>query len=294
MRAGYRLARARVRAYSRAVAPISLVIALALSGQDAPPADPLAAARAALAASEPGCEKAALDALQTGALDEKQTAAAWSLRAQCYLLVNDADRAERSFAAALRIDPALAPIEHEAFARAQKTAPAGALVVGAAATDAGTVEVTLSADDLGLAKGAVLLDAGEEVARMPLELGMARHRVSGLDRTDGLEARALDRYGNTIVRVAVAPAPMAAPLTAAAEPERTAANGALPTVLTYVGAGLLGAGALGMTAASVGLGMSGTHAPLEDAPLLVAGLAGSGAAFAVGAGLVVVDQGLDK
>src|SRR5687767_10999873 len=128
---------------------IALVLALGLVAS-------LDDADAALAAGNAeACGKLAQEALAQGELDEAGVVRAWLLRGRCFTLAGDADRAERSYGVALRVN-AQSVVDDDAFRRARAalpTAPAP-LAFRAAGVDAETVEVELLGDDLLLVKGA--------------------------------------------------------------------------------------------------------------------------------------------
>ena len=256
---------------------------------------PLHDAAAALVAGDAeGCTRQVQTALASGALDVPEVARAWSLRGQCFTLAGDADRAERSYAVALRIDASLASaaLVDEAFAAAWRALPSPAgLRARAAALDEDTVEIELLADDLLLAKSAVLVRADlpvpEEVARVPLEVGQAHHKVSGAGRA-GLIAVLLDQHGNALLRLPVEAGARAFVVPA---PAPLAAGKSTPTLLTTLGAAALGVGFAGVVVSGVGLSALGAGALSEGTGWLVGVGAGAGL-FVVGAGLIVVDQGL--
>jgi hypothetical protein len=253
--------------------------------QAAPPSDLLATARAALAARDPSCDKRALEALQGGALDEQGAAEAWSLRGQCALLSGDAERATRAFAAALRIWVDAPAIDDESFRRARAERLPRSLSFEVT-FDGGVLAFALLGDDLQLSKSAAIAGPDGERARVPLEVGHGVHRVSGVDPA-GAQALLFDRWGNVIARGAIVL--VAAPLGASGSSISPSPSG--PGVITYVGAGLVGVGILGLTASGVGTAIAGKDV-LDEAPLWVAGLVAGGALFVAGAGLIVVDQGL--
>lgn len=249
------------------------------------PTSALEAARAALAAAAPDCDRMALAALQTGALDEGGVAEAWILRGRCALLGNDLERAERAFAVAVRVDPAVPGVDHDTFRRARAAALPASLSF-AARRGGDVVSLELLSDDRQLAHSACIVDGAQERARVPLEVGRASQTVT-VAATAMLEARLLDRHGNVLLRQPVTAAP-AAPAEA---PPSTPPRSGGPGVVTWVGAGLLGAGMIGMTAASVAVASTGATV-LDEAPILVAAVGAGAAVFLVGAGLVVLDQGL--
>ncbi len=248
----------------------------------------LNAAQTALLASQPECRALALAALQLGVLSPRQTAQAWLLSGGCDVVMNDADRAQRSFAVALRIDPTSeAPTQRstEAFARAQHALPAHGLVLRAERSG-DALKLTLVDDDLQLAQSASVLLDDQVIGHVPLEVGHASHKISGLDvaQSDALAVTLNDRYGNALVRIAVVDAPPAAAVPTS--PRTT------PSIITYVGAGVLTAGILAMVASGVGIGVAGSDF-LSTQPLLVVGVLVGAAAFVGGGALVVVDQGFD-
>lgn len=277
------------------------MIALALLLATAPLDD----AAAALAAGDAGaCGENVRLALESGALDVAQVARAWTLRGQCFTLAGDGDRAERSYAVALRVDPGLdasrdpSLAADAAFATAKRSLPGiPGLSARVAAVDDDTIELELLGDDLLLVKGALLLRSGaegaapEEVARVPLEAGQARHKVSGVGR-QGLTAVLVDKSGNALMRLPVDPAVQRV-FAPAPAPTRTQGEtpGVAPTVLTTVGATAIGAGIVGIVASGIGLAALGPTA-LDEGTVWLVGVGASTGLFLVGAGLVVVDQGL--
>lgn len=258
----------------------------------------LVEAAAALARGDgPTCGRLAQEALQGGALPRRETAEAWLLRGKCYVLAGDLDRAERSYAVALRLEPGPVAVDDNAFAAARQALPppGAALAARAAVLDPalapGALEVELLADDLLLVRAAVVRPAagGEEVARFPLEAGKARHKVSGLEEVQAgaeLALVLLDKHGNELIEAPVeglvdGHAPRV--ITPAAGPAR-------PTVLTTLGATALGAGIVGVVASGIALASLGPTARDEDASAWLVGVGASTGLFLVGAGLVVVDQ----
>jgi hypothetical protein len=265
--------------------PVTLLFALAGSLDDA--------ATARDAGDHEACGKAVQDALATGALDVADVARAWTLRGQCFSLAGDADRAERSYAVALRLDAAANVEGDAAFALAKRTLPA---VPGLAAQvsfvdEAGTLEVELLGDDLLLVKGASIVRGADEVARVPLEVGHAKHKVSGVERGPGLVALLLDKHGNALVRLPIDPAVKKVFTPAPDKAPAAGAPGAAPTLLTTLGATAIGAGIVGVVTSGIALAALGDTA-LDEGGVWVVGVGASTGLFLVGAGLVVVDQGL--
>lgn len=247
-------------------------------------------AATALAAGEhEACGKAAQEALASGALDVTDVARAWTLRGQCFVLAGDNDRAERSYSVALRIDPRIDVAGDEAFTLAKRTLPA---VPGLAAqvsfVDDNTLEVELLGDDLLLVKSASIVRGVDEVARTPLEVGHAKHKISGLERND-LVAVLLDKNGNALMRLPVDPTvkKVFTPPPSSTSPAASAA----PTLLTTLGATAIGAGIVGVVTSGIALAALGDTA-LDEGGVWVVGVGASTGLFLVGAGLVVVDQGL--
>ncbi|OGQ18250.1 MAG: hypothetical protein A2138_03170 [Deltaproteobacteria bacterium RBG_16_71_12] len=255
-------------------------------------------ADAALRAGElERCGQLAQQAVTAGDLDERGVARAWLLRGRCYALAGDRDRAERSYAVAVRVSPD-APAwisggapegEGEPFAAALAARGADPLR-GAALAAADHVAITLVADDLVLVRSASLRHGDEEVARVTLEVGTAsRHTVAGIS-TDGLVLLLHDRHGNVLWR---------GPVTAASGTSSGATNVVVeggaparePTVLTAIGGGALALGLIGAVVCGVGASADRTTS-LEDGGLWLVGVGAATGVFLVGAGLVVVDQGL--
>lgn len=267
---------------------IALALLLAASSLDD-------AAAALLAGDADSCGLIVQETLASGALDVPDVARAWTLRGKCFTRAGDADRAERSYAVALRVDPLLDPaalIDDTAFAAARRALPSPAgLSARAAAIDDDTIELELLSDDLLLVKGALLVRDGLEVARVPLAADQARHKIGGIGR-EGLSAVLLDKYGNAMLRLPVddavqrvftpAPAPTGTP--------GLRPSGG-PTVLTTIGATAIGAGIVGVVTSGIGLAALGPAA-LDEGTVWVVGVGASTGLFLVGAGLVLVDQGL--
>jgi hypothetical protein len=259
------------------------------------------AAAALVAGDHEACGKAAQETLATGTLDVADVARAWTLRGQCFVLAGDADRAERSYGVALRILPALATDESlqapglsgdATFLLAKRSLPpVPGLAAQASFVDDDTLEVELLGDDLLLVKGASIVHGADEVARMPLEVGQAKHKVSGLERTD-LVAVLLDKYGNALLRLPIDPT-VKKVFTPAPSSSSPAAPGlgAAPTLLTTLGATAIGAGIVGVVTSGIALASLGDTA-LDEGGVWVVGVGASTGLFLVGAGLVVVDQGL--
>ena len=151
---------------------------------------PLMEAEAALRAGIHGkCIELSKEALKTGQLDERGTAHAWLVRGRCHALEHDVDRAERSYAVAVRIEPdIILPTEDPIWTRVRPegTAPATALRLVASAVVMGPadgsadgdmadmagvvvgIEVALN-DDLALGAVVRLEDAaGEEIVSAPI------------------------------------------------------------------------------------------------------------------------------
>lgn len=260
-------------------------------------AGPLDDAEAALQAGDAeGCGQAAQQALGSGVLEEAELTRAWILRGRCYALAGDRDRAERSYAVAVRASPeALAWIAggapadaDEAFAAALAARPADPLRASAR-VDGDHVELHLHADDLLLVRAASLWQGAEEVARLPLEAGSAaRHNVGGIP-LQGLSQRLHDKHGNTLWRGAVE-----VPSLAEAQKDLVVEGSAParePTVLTTVGAVGLGLGLVGAVVCGIGASAGGSTELQASGPWLV-GVGAATGVFLVGAALVVVDQGL--
>ena len=270
------------------IAPLLLVLA----------AGSLDDAEAALRAGEhERCGQLAQEALAAGDLDEQGVTRAWLMRGRCYELAGDGDRAERSYAVAVRTSPEVAtwragtvpegagaPFAAALAARGADPLRATAVVVE------DHVVITLAADDLVLVRGASLWRGDDELARVPLEAGAAAtHNVAGIP-TDGVTLRLHDKHGNVLWR-------------GAAEVAATAKGGATdvvvqggaparePTVLTAIGGGALALGLVGAVVCGIGASADRTTTFETGGPWLV-GVAAATGVFLVGAGLVVVDQGL--
>lgn len=249
----------------------------------------LADADAALTAGDAdACGKAVQDTLASGTLDVADVARAWILRGKCFTLANDLDRAERSYAVALRVDPNVVVDNDVAFTQAQKALPSvPGLAAHASFIDDDTLEVELDGDDMLLVKGAAVRRNDDEVARVPLEAGQARHKVSGIPR-DGLTAVVLDKHGNALVRFAIDPQ-----VKRVFTPAAPATIDNSPTLLTTLGATAIGAGIVGVVTSGIALAALGANATSTgDGQLWVAGVGASTGLFVLGAGMVVVDQGL--
>lgn len=253
------------------------------------------AAAAFAAGDHEACGKLAQDALATGTLDVDDVARAWTLRGKCFTLAGDTDRAERSYAVALRVTPSMnddALASDAAFTLAKRSLPPlPGLAAQALFIDDDTLEVELLGDDMLLVKGAsVVRDANgnvEEVARVPVEAGHAKHKVSGVGDRAGLSAVLLDKHGNALARFAIDPAVKRVMTPAPVRPE----TGAAPTLLTTLGATAIGAGIVGVVTSGIALASLGDTA-LDDGGVWMVGVGASTGLFLVGAGLVVVDQGL--
>jgi hypothetical protein len=260
------------------------------------------AAAALIAGDHEACGKAAQETLATGTLDVADVARAWTLRGQCFVLAGDADRAERSYGVALRVLPALATDEalqapglsgDATFLLAKRSLPAvPGLAAQATFIEEDTLEVELLGDDLLLVKGASIAHGADEVARMPLEVGQAKHKVTGLERNDrsGLVAVLLDKHGNALMRLPIDPT-VKKVFTPAPSSSSSSTPGAAPTLLTTLGATAIGAGIVGVVTSGIALASLGDTARAEGG-VWVVGVGASTGLFLVGAGLVVVDQGL--
>ncbi|MBI1944923.1 MAG: tetratricopeptide repeat protein [Deltaproteobacteria bacterium] len=269
---------------------ISLLVLLAAGSLDD--------ADAALRAGEhERCGQLAQEALTAGDLDEHELARAWLLRGRCYELQGDRDRAERSYAVAMRVSPDVpawisggAPnSEGDAFAAALAARGADPLR-GRAVVTADHVEVTLVADDLVLVRAASLRHGDDEVARVPLEVGpSSTHTIAGI-ATDGLTLVLHDRHGNVLWR---------GPVTGASDASSGAKNVVIeggaparePTVLTAIGGGALALGLIGAVVCGIGASADRSTSFEQGGPWLV-GVGAATGVFLVGAGLVVIDQGL--
>lgn len=268
------------------VARLASTAAVAEPAAPAPATSPLDAAEAALAAGDfETCGKQAHAALQRGGLDVDGTVHAWVLRARCFSLGGDVDRAERSYAVALRLQRELPPVDDKAFAAAQASLPppSESLAVQAVQRGADVVELRLEADDLQLVRAGVLVRGDDEVARVPLQADQPQHKVGGL-ALDGVGAVVEDKYGNALLRLPIVKAEDL-PKVIEVSGERPAEPGAMTTW----GVTALGAGIVGIAVAGIGLASLGP-APGDEANLWLAGVGGSTALFLIGAGLVVVDQ----
>lgn len=255
-------------------------------------------ASAALAAGDhEACGKLAQDALATGTLDVDDVARAWTLRGKCFTLAGDTDRAERSYAVALRVTPSMnddALASDAAFTLAKRSLPPlPGLAAQALFIDEDTLEVELLGDDMLLVKGAAVVREGdgdaalEEVARVPVEAGRAKHKVSGVGDRAGLSAVLLDKHGNALMRFPIDPAVRKVVTPAPVQADA----GAAPTLLTTLGATAIGAGIVGVVTSGIALASLGDTA-LDDGGVWMVGVGASTGLFLVGAGLVVVDQGL--
>ncbi len=269
---------------------------------------PLQAAEAALRAGiHKRCIELAQQALQTGQLDSDGVARAWWTRGRCHSIDGDADRAQRSYAVAVRVKPTiLMPVDDAAFTRvkAEGTDPATALALQARAVvvplqGGAIVAVEISAnDDLRIGKACSLIDKDQvEVARAPLEHSTdspsIQHRFSGIP-VEGLRALLLDKHGNRLreVDVIVDDAARNALIAAGATPQEPLV--ALPvTWLSYVGAGTALVGIVGAATSGIALAVStqaeASHVIDSELPYLL-GFVGAVSAVVVGGTLVVVDQ----
>lgn len=270
------------------IAPI-LVLLVAASLDDA--------AAAMQAGDLERCGQLAQEGLTAGDLDERGVARAWLLRGRCYALAGDRDRAERSYSVAVRVSPDVpawisggAPEgEGEPFAAALAARGADPLSAEAVVA-ADHVEVTLVADDLVLVRSASLRRGDDEVARVPLELGKAsRHTVAGI-ATEGLSILLHDRHGNVLWR-----GPVTGPPGASGGTTNVVVEGGAParepTVLTAIGGGALALGLVGAMVCGVGASADRTTS-FEDGGLWLVGVGAATGVFLVGAGMVVIDQGM--
>lgn len=269
------------------IAPLLLLLA----------AGPLDEAEAASQAGDAeACGQAAQQAIASGVLEEAELARAWLLRGRCYLQAGDRDRAERSYAVAVRTSPEVlawisggAPKDaDEPFQAALAARPADPLRASAR-VDGDHVELHLDTDDLLLVRAASLWQGAAEVARLPLEAGAAAtHKVGGIP-LEGLSLRLHDKHGNTLWRGAVE-----VPSLAEAHKDLVVEGSAParePSVLTTVGAVALGLGLVGAVVCGIGASADGSAELEQGGPWLV-GVGASTGVFLVGAALVVVDQGL--
>lgn len=282
-------------------------------GGDAPP---LLEAEAALRAGIHGkCIDLARAAIKSGQLDPGPLAQAWLVRGRCHVLAGEPDKAERAYAAAVRIDPdVLLPTDDDLLARVRPegrgeqtalrlVARTVVLAAGGGGVEGSVVGVDVAVqDDLGLAHGVVLVDAerGREVAAAPVVVdGGPRpglvpvHRLSGFP-VIGLQARLLDKAGNRLRIVAVEVDDAArATLAVAGAPVATTTADRAVTPLAYVGAGILGAGfataAVTGIAATVALQADESRVVDDELPLLL-GFGGGILAFVVGGGLIVAER----
>ncbi|MDP2340908.1 MAG: hypothetical protein Q8O67_08125 [Deltaproteobacteria bacterium] len=294
-----------------APAPVPAVVTPPPTTTTAPP---LQAAEEALRAGiHKRCIELATQALQTGQLDVDGVARAWWTRARCHSIDGDSDRAQRSYAVAVRVKPGiLMPVDDAAFTRvkAEGTAPATALVLEARAIVVDDiVAVELSAhDDLGLGRAFSLVDKDDnEIARSPLEPPAAgtaeaaadappthRHRFSGIP-VEGLRARLLDKHGNRLreADVVVDDAARNALIAAGGTPQTPAATAVPVTWLSYVGAGTAVVGLVAAASSGITLAITTqadeTHVIDTELPWLV-GFAGGVVVVVVGGALIVADQ----
>lgn len=202
-------------ALSAEPAPSSPAPAASSSSSSSPP---LMEAEAALRAGIHGkCIELSKEALKTGQLDERGTAHAWLVRGRCHALEHDVDRAERSYAVAVRIQPdIILPTEDPIWTRVRPegTAPATALVLVASAVVMGPADGSADGD----AAGAVV---GIEVALND-------------DLALGAVVRLEDAAGAEIVSAPILPTP-APPATTPASPPATTPATATPPAATNPG-----------------------------------------------------------
>jgi hypothetical protein len=278
--------------------------------------DVVAEAEAALRAGlHKKCVDLALRALSTGRLDAAAVARAWLVRGRCHAAAGDPDRAERCYAAAVRVQPDLvAPTDDAVFARVRPegTAPASALSLQAAAVvlappaagGAATVGVvTTINDDLALGRVFVVLDAeAREVARAPIERApdatgdafvRPGHRFSGFAVVD-LRVRLLDRYGNVLREAPVViDATARAALATATASSPTAAPTSTTTWVSLAGAGVATAGLALAATGGIAFSVAAQADPdrvIDDEGPAFAAFAGGVVLFVVGGAVVVVDQ----
>ena len=270
---------------------------------------PLQEAEAALRAGiNKRCVELVQQALQTGQLDVDGVARAWWTRGRCHSIDGDADRAERSYAVAVRVKPGiLMPVDDAAFSRvkpegtAKETAlslQARAVVVDVA--QGALVAVALSAnDDLRLGHAFSLVDSDDqELARAPIERAdddaiAVAHRFSGIP-VEGLRALLLDKHGNRLreVEVIVDDDARSALVAAGATVQQPPSSSSV-TWLSYVGAGTAVAGLVGAATSGIALALQtqadDAHVIDEELPYLV-GFVGAVGVVIVGGALIVVDQ----
>jgi hypothetical protein len=274
---------------------------------------PLAEAEAALRAGvHRKCVELAQQALATGRLDTDDVARAWLVRGRCHAIDGDPDRAERSYAAAVRVKPdILLPTDDAVFARVRPegTNPTSALTLTAhsVVVAGGDVVVAVSVaaqDDLGLGRVFVLVnDDDREVARAPIErapdaVGDAFvrpvHRFSGIP-VEGLRARLLDRHGNRIREAAVVvdDEARAALVAAGATPSMSSSSAPSSSWVSWLGAGTVAAGFVLAGAGGVAFATAAQADPArleDDEGGAFATFVLGTTLFVVGGAVVVVDQ----
>ena len=251
--------------------------------------------------------------MRTGRLDTPAVARAWLVRGRCSSIDGDPDRAERSYAAAVRVQPGIAlPTDDAVFARVQPegTAPASALtlsastvVVDPAPGEGGLVAVAVAInDDLALGRTFVLVNADDrEVARAPIERApdatgdafvRPTHRFSGFPVVD-LRARLLDKHGNVLREAPVVVNEAARTALAAAGAPVVVPATATSTWVSLAGAGVAATGFVVGAAGGIAFATAAQADPDrvvdDEGPPLAAFVAGA-AMFVVGGVLVVVDQ----
>jgi hypothetical protein len=277
---------------------------------------PLTEAEAALRAGiHKKCVELAQQALGTGRLDPPSVARAWLVRGRCHAIDGDPDRAERSYAVAVRVQPDIVlPTDDAVFARVRPegTAPSSSLSLTASTVVVAPGLVGIATrinDDLGLGRAFVLVNADDrEVARAPIErapdaMGDAfvrpGHRFSGFPVVD-LRARLLDKHGNVLretpvvigddarAALASAGAPIGAP--------SDASSGVSSSTSTWVSLAGAGAATAGFALAATG-GLAFASAAqadpervVDDEGLPFAAFVGGTVLFVAGAVVVVVDQ----
>ncbi len=263
----------------------------------------------------------AADAIKGGGLDALTLANAWLVRGRCYMLSGDVDRAERSYAVAVRIAPDLVlPTTDAAWTRVKGEghAPRSALTLVAAAVviDAGGVAIDVALnDDLGLGASVIVYDAdGEEVVSAPVHdvesrvadasadavdadavVGAPRrvHRFSGFP-VEGTTVTLRDKAGNRLrsVSVVVGDDVRGALAAAGATPGASAPARRIPGTLAYVGGGAMAVGLVSSLVTGIQftiLAQADEQRVLDDELPWLVGFLGSVGLVVVGGGLVVAE-----
>jgi len=248
------------------------------------------------------CVSLAKDALRSGRLEPLEYATAWLVRGRCHVLQEDIDKAERSYAVAVRVQKDIAlPTEDAVLARVKAAAVPLTLRARAIPDASGrgvVVEATL-VDDLAIGDHLEVRVASNAT---PLAIGAASGPTTLAGRSErftvvaeGAEVVLVDKYGNRVARAPVTFDDEAnAALTAAgAAPQVVTAAPRHVTALAYVGGATIVASFI--TAAVCGINHTvvaqadESRVLDEELPWLV-GFGAGAVGVVVGMGLVAVER----